>query len=111
LGAVAHLSFGYNTWNFYLAYHLSPFFDKEFKILTVNSLELNPIKIGLIFYILYNSFRNRATGISSCSRYLAMVLLATMYPFSFINFESTSSVIGFFLFSSAMSCLEYFLFQ
>lgn len=52
LGTLAHLSFGYNTWNFYLAYQLSSFFeptalsDKSF------ARDLNPIKIGLIFYIL-----------------------------------------------------------
>ena len=51
-GTVAHLSFGYNTWNFYFAYQLSSFFDSE----AINSesvaQDLNPIKIGLIFYIL-----------------------------------------------------------
>lgn len=51
-GAVAHLSFGYNTWNFYLAYHLSPFFVETVVDSTGQPLDLNPIKIGLIFYIL-----------------------------------------------------------
>lgn len=51
-GAVAHLSFGYNTWNFYLAYHLSPFFVETVVDSTGKPLDLNPIKIGLIFYIL-----------------------------------------------------------
>jgi hypothetical protein len=52
LGAVAHLSFGYNTWNFYLAYHLSPFFEENVMDTNGQPLDLNPIKIGLIFYIL-----------------------------------------------------------
>ena len=51
-GTVAHLSFGYNTWNFYLAYHLSPFFTKTSVDSQTLPLELNPIKIGLIFYFL-----------------------------------------------------------
>ena len=51
-GTVAHLSFGYNTWNFYLAYHLSPFFVETVVDSTGQPLDLNPIKIGLIFYIL-----------------------------------------------------------
>jgi hypothetical protein len=51
-GAVANLSFGYNTWNFYLAYHLSPFFEETVVDSTGQLLDLNPIKIGLIFYIL-----------------------------------------------------------
>ena len=51
-GSTAHLSFGYNTWNFYLAYRLNPIFssipsgDRDF------SITLTPIKFGLIFYIL-----------------------------------------------------------
>lgn len=52
LGAIAHLSFGYNTWNFYLAYHLSPFFEENVMDTNGQPLDLNPIKIGLIFYIL-----------------------------------------------------------
>ena len=52
LGAVAHLSFGYNTWNFYLAYHLSPFFEENVMDTNGQPLDLDPIKIGLIFYIL-----------------------------------------------------------
>jgi hypothetical protein len=51
-GAVANLSFGYNTWNFYLAYHLSPFFVETVLDSIGQPLDLNPIKIGLIFYIL-----------------------------------------------------------
>ena len=51
-GTVAHLSFGYNTWNFYFAYQLSSFFDSEAINLESVAQDLNPIKIGLIFYIL-----------------------------------------------------------
>lgn len=51
-GTVAHLSFGYNTWNFYIAYHLSPFFNTDSISTGSIPFELNPIKIGLIFYIL-----------------------------------------------------------
>jgi len=51
-GTVAHLSFGYNTWNFFLAYHLSPFLDNATLDTNTLPLQLNPIKIGLIFYIL-----------------------------------------------------------
>ena len=51
-GATAHISFGYNTWNFYLAYRLNPIFN----YIPINnqdlSIQLTPIKFGLIFYIL-----------------------------------------------------------
>ena len=50
--AISHLSFGYNTWNFYLSYHLSPFFSKTTMDFNIVPLNLNPLKIGLIFYIL-----------------------------------------------------------
>jgi hypothetical protein len=50
--SIAHMSFGYNTWNFYLAYHLSPFFDQKSIDTNAFPLELNSLKIGLIFYIL-----------------------------------------------------------
>jgi hypothetical protein len=52
LGAVAHVSFGYNTWNFYLGYNLNSFFSKMTSDFNRLPIELNPIKIGLIFYIL-----------------------------------------------------------
>jgi len=52
LGAVANLSFGYNTWNFYIAYPLTPFFNESVRNANQQPLDLNPIKIGLIFYIL-----------------------------------------------------------
>jgi hypothetical protein len=51
-GTLAHLSFGYNTWNFYFAYQLSSFFDPTALTAESYALDLNPIKIGLIFYIL-----------------------------------------------------------
>ena len=51
-GTIAHLSFGYNTWNFYLAYHFNPFFKKTLLDSNNVPLEINPLKIGLIFYIL-----------------------------------------------------------
>ena len=51
-GTVAHISFGYNTWNFYLGYHINPFFGKMASDSTKLPYELNPFKIGLIFYIL-----------------------------------------------------------
>jgi len=52
IGTTSHLSFGYNTWNFYLAYRLSPFFKSESLAPSYSSIEFNPIKIGLIFYFL-----------------------------------------------------------
>lgn len=45
------LSVGYNTWNFYLYYALNPIFDTN-AILNNNPIDMNAIKIGLIFYIL-----------------------------------------------------------
>lgn len=45
------LSVGYNTWNFYLYYALNPIFDSN-ALLNNNPMEMNAIKIGLIFYIL-----------------------------------------------------------
>ena len=45
------LSVGYNTWNFYLYYALNPIFDSN-ALLNNNSIDMNAIKIGLIFYIL-----------------------------------------------------------
>ena len=52
LGATAHLSFGYNTWNFYLAYRLTPFFKMDLLSPQTLPIELTPIKVGLIFYLL-----------------------------------------------------------
>ena len=45
------LSAGYNTWNVYLYYALNPIFSKDTKLDGV-SLEMNAVKIGLMFYIL-----------------------------------------------------------
>ncbi|MBT8393924.1 MAG: PorT family protein [Bacteroidia bacterium] len=45
------LSVGYNTWNFYLYYALNPIFDAN-ALLNNESMDMNAIKIGLIFYIL-----------------------------------------------------------
>ncbi len=45
------LSIGYNTWNIYLYYGLNPIFKNEAKI-NEESININAIKIGLIFYIL-----------------------------------------------------------
>ncbi len=45
------LSIGYNTWNFYMYYALNPIFDSN-ALLNNNSMDMNAIKIGLIFYIL-----------------------------------------------------------
>ena len=45
------LCIGYNTWNFYAYYALNPIFSKS--VLVDNQiLEMNAIKIGLMFYIL-----------------------------------------------------------
>jgi len=51
-GTNVHLSFGYNTWNFYVAYRLQPFLDSEAKVMDALPIQLTPIKIGLIFYLL-----------------------------------------------------------
>ena len=45
------LSIGYNTWNAYLYYGLNPIFKNKAKI-NEESIDINAIKIGLIFYIL-----------------------------------------------------------
>lgn len=51
-GATAHLSLGYNTWNFYFAYSLNPIFNSTPSNNQDFSIQLRPIKFGLIFYIL-----------------------------------------------------------
>ena len=51
-GSTAHLSLGYNTWNFYLAYSLNPIFKSIPRNNQDFSIQLTPIKFGLIFYIL-----------------------------------------------------------
>lgn len=45
------LSAGYNTWNIYLYYALNPIFSDQV-MLNGNDLNMNAIKIGLMFYIL-----------------------------------------------------------
>jgi hypothetical protein len=52
IAATAHLSFGYNTWNFYLAYRLTPFFKTESLSSQTLPINITPIKVGLIFYLL-----------------------------------------------------------
>ena len=48
----ATFSFGYETFNFYFQYNLTPFFSAEAKTLDNQSIEINNFKLGLIFYIL-----------------------------------------------------------
>lgn len=45
------MSAGYNTWNFYVYYGLTPIF-KYSATLYSESIDMNAIKIGLLFYIL-----------------------------------------------------------
>lgn len=45
------VSAGYNTWNIHLYYGLNPIFSDEAK-LNGNNLDINVLKVGLIFYIL-----------------------------------------------------------
>ncbi len=45
------MSAGYNTWNFYAYYALNPIFSSQAR-LNSGSIDINAIKIGLIFYIL-----------------------------------------------------------
>ena len=45
------LSAGYNTWNFYVYYALNPIFSTTAK-LDGQTIDMNAIKIGLMFYIL-----------------------------------------------------------
>lgn len=44
-------SAGYNTWNVYLYYPLNPIFSKDAQ-LNGENIEMNTVKIGLMFYIL-----------------------------------------------------------
>ena len=52
IGATTHLSFGYNTWNFYIAYKLTPFFNPISFSNGATPFDISPLKIGLIFYLL-----------------------------------------------------------
>jgi len=45
------LSIGYNTWNLYLYYTLNPIFSDDVQLNNKN-LDMNVVKIGLMFYIL-----------------------------------------------------------
>ena len=45
------LSAGYNTWNIYLYYGLNPIFSNN-AILEGDKIDMNAIKVGLMFYIL-----------------------------------------------------------
>ena len=45
------LSVGYNTWNIYIYYTLNPIFSKNTR-LNGDTLDINAIKVGLMFYIL-----------------------------------------------------------
>lgn len=45
------VSIGYNTWNMYFLYTLNPIFDSNAKI-NGDSIDMNAIKLGLVFYIL-----------------------------------------------------------
>jgi hypothetical protein len=47
-----YVSAGYNTWNVYCYYGLNGLFDKSVKTLSGESIGLNTMNIGLIFYIL-----------------------------------------------------------
>lgn len=46
-----YLSFGYNTWNFYAQYNVTNIFEDDRFLMNGESLEVNIIKAGLIFYI------------------------------------------------------------
>ena len=48
----AFLSFGYNTWNFYLSYPLAPIFNSKITNSNNSSIRISPIKVGLIFFVL-----------------------------------------------------------
>lgn len=45
------LSTGYNTWNIFMYYGLNPIFSNDVR-LNGNSIDMNVIKVGLMFYIL-----------------------------------------------------------
>ena len=46
-----YIAFGYNTWNFYVNYGLTPFFKSSAKI-NGEALGMRTINLGLMFYIL-----------------------------------------------------------
>lgn len=45
-------NFGYNTFNFQAYYALNNLFDEQVSLLEGDSLDLRPLRIGIIFYIL-----------------------------------------------------------
>lgn len=47
-----YLSFGYNTWNFYLSYGLNQIMKNLYNQYSAKSFNVRSIKIGLIFYML-----------------------------------------------------------
>lgn len=47
-----HLSAGYNTWNFYAYYGLNKLFKSNIRTVDGETIDMNAIKIGLMFYIL-----------------------------------------------------------
>lgn len=46
------MSFGYNTWNFYASYQLTSVFEDDIYTDQNVQIDLQPLKLGLIFYIL-----------------------------------------------------------
>nr|WP_255610528.1 porin family protein [Robertkochia sp. 3YJGBD-33] len=48
----AYISFGYNTWNFYLYYQLNNMFEDGTTTIQGNPLDIKVLNFGLIFYIL-----------------------------------------------------------
>lgn len=49
--AKAYISMGYNTWNVFVQYVISPLFDKAYTA-SSKPLKMNMLQIGIIFYIL-----------------------------------------------------------
>lgn len=47
-----NLSAGYSTFNFYVQYQLTPFFENAFLENTTQQIAFTPLKLGIIFYIL-----------------------------------------------------------
>ena len=51
-GTNAFVSFGFNTWNFYFSYPLTPVFNSNNMNPDSPSIRIKPIKLGLIFFVL-----------------------------------------------------------
>lgn len=45
------LSVGYGTWNFYVNYSLTPFFNKNTKLINGDELDMTTSRLGLMFYL------------------------------------------------------------